>query len=306
MYRTFVIARHTFFESIVQPIYALLLALGAAILLIFAALPFFTLGEDTTMFNAVGLDVILLLVLISTLFATSRSIFEEIEDRTMLTLMSKPLRKWQVLLGKYLGIIAAALMAIAILGGLLCLSCYWRIPPDFQFNARSLDDRERMTIWNYRKDFIAGLVPALFLLWLQISTLAAISVAISTRVSLVVNLPTVIIIYIAGNLTRFLFPIFGAGSDELWRNRSIVTKLFAYAIGTILPYLETFDLRQKTIYSRIALAGTQFANDVNAVPVADIWRYVGIATLYAAVYAVFSLSLGLLLFEGRELGGGEG
>ena len=35
MYRTFVILRHTFLEAIVQPIYSLLLALGAAILCVF-------------------------------------------------------------------------------------------------------------------------------------------------------------------------------------------------------------------------------------------------------------------------------
>ena len=70
MYRTFVILRHTFFEAIVQPIYPLLLALGAAVIVVFAFLPFFTLGEDTVMFKSVGLDIILLLVLITTLFAT--------------------------------------------------------------------------------------------------------------------------------------------------------------------------------------------------------------------------------------------
>src|SRR5829696_9213168 len=107
MYRTFVIIRHTFLEAILQPIYTLLLALGVGILLIFGLLPFFTLGEDTLMFKSVGLDVILLLVLIATLFATNRSIFEEIEHRTMLNLMSKPVRKWEMLLGKYLGIVTA-------------------------------------------------------------------------------------------------------------------------------------------------------------------------------------------------------
>src|SRR5215831_3838471 len=128
MYRTFVIVRHTFIESIVQPIYSLLLGLGAAILVIFALLPFFTLGEDTVMFKAVGLDVILLLVLIVTLFATSRSIFDEIEDRTMLTLMSKPVRKWEVLVGKYLGIVLASLLAILVLGGILIFCMWLRLP----------------------------------------------------------------------------------------------------------------------------------------------------------------------------------
>ena len=111
MYRTFVIVRHTFREAIVQPIYSLLLALGAAILIIFSMLPFFTLGEDTTMFKSVGLDIVLILILIATLFSTSKSIYEEIEDRTMLTLMSKPVAKWEVLFGKYLGIALSALLA---------------------------------------------------------------------------------------------------------------------------------------------------------------------------------------------------
>src|SRR5258707_199485 len=116
---TWVILRHTFRESVVQPIYGLLLGLGAIILVIFAMLPFFTLGEDTIMFMSVGLDVILLLVLLATLFATSKSIFDEIEDRTMLTLMSKPVARWEVLAGKYLGIILSALVAVAVLGSVL-------------------------------------------------------------------------------------------------------------------------------------------------------------------------------------------
>ena len=31
-----------------------------------------------------------------------------------------------------------------------------------------------------------------------------------------------------------------------------------------------------------------------------------VAALYAICYAAFALGLGMLLFEGRELGGGEG
>src|SRR5438094_6820814 len=138
MYRTFVILRHTFFEAIVQPIYSLLLAIGAAILVIFGLLPFFTLGEDTIMYKAVALDVVLLLVLITTLFATSKSIYEEIEDRTMLTLMSKPVSKWEVLVGKYLGIISAAGVQVAILGAILILCTWWRIPGDYMMNTRTL------------------------------------------------------------------------------------------------------------------------------------------------------------------------
>src|SRR5437764_1218002 len=181
MYRTFVILRHTFLEAIVQPIYPLLLALGGAILFIFALLPFFTLGEDTIMFKSVGLDVILLLVLIVTLFATSRSIFDEIEDRTMLTLMSKPVRRWEVLVGKYLGIVIAAGLAILVLGGILVLCTWARLPGDYQLRTHTIDERELRQIYEMRLMNIMGLLPSLVLVWLQIAVLAAVGVALSTR-----------------------------------------------------------------------------------------------------------------------------
>jgi hypothetical protein len=151
---------------------------------------------------------------------------------------------------------------------------------------------------------LAGLVPNFVLMWLLIAVLAAVSVAISTRVSLVVNLPVVILVYIAGNLTRFLFPIFGQGSQSLWQDRNVLVRGGAYAIGNLLPFLEVFDLRAKTIYSRIGILS--FANDPNAVPYGDIWIYTGIALLYALAYATFALGVGMLLFQTRELGGGEG
>jgi hypothetical protein len=305
MYRTLVIIRHTFWEAIVQPIYSLLLAIGAGILVVFAALPFFTFGEDTKMFKAVGLDVILLLVLISTLFATSRSIFEEIEDRTMLTLMSKPLRKWEVLVGKFLGIVLSSLLGITILGGLLLLCTYWRTPNDYMLRTASLDERELRQIYEMRMMHISGLIPSLVLIWLQISVLAAIGVALSTRFSLVVNLPIVILLYIAGNLTRFLFPMTD-GSGSVTAGRSIFVKAIAYAVSIVLPFLQTFDLRPLTVYKTIALDGTRFAGDPQAVPLSTIWSYVAVAALYGIAYSVFALSAGMWLFEGRELGGAEG
>jgi ABC-type transport system involved in multi-copper enzyme maturation permease subunit len=295
MYRTFVILRHTFREAVVQPIYSLLLLVGSAIIATFGLLPFFTLSEDTVMFKSVGLDVILLLVLIVTLFATSKSIFEEIEDRTMLTLMSKPVKKWEVLLGKYLGIVLAALLATAILGAVLAMATWWRIPGDYMLRSETLDDRDLRLLATYRTMHLAGLAAALILKWLQISALAAVGVAISVRVPLVVNLPVVIFIYIAGNLTRFLFPLKGQG---------LFTQIFGQIAGTILPYLECFDLNRLTVYERLAIG--QFASDPSAAHLSTVWGYVALAVAYATAYVFFALTFGLFLFHDRELGGAEG
>ena len=298
MYRTSVILRHTFVEAIVQPIYPLLLALGSAVLIIFGFLPFFTLGEDTIMFKSVALDVVLLLVLVVTLFATSKSVYEEIEDRTMLTLMSKPVRRWEVIVGKYLGIILAALLAVVVFGVIIILCTWYRIPGDYQLPAATLDDRKIREVIDLRLMHTMGLIPSLVLVWLQVSVLAAVGVALSTRFSLIVNLPTVILIYIAGNLTRFLYPFTA--------QTTIAHKVFATIASLLLPYLNTFDLRGPTVYQEIAVAGTSFARNVNAASLSSIWSYIAIAAGYGIAYAAFALSIGMWLFQRRELGGAEG
>lgn len=298
MDRTFVILRHTFKEAVAQPIFTVILLLGTAILVIFGALPFFTLGDDTTMFKAVGLDVVLILVLIATLFATSRSIFEEIEDRTMLTLMSKPVQRWQVLLGKYLGLVSASGVLVAALGTVLAIATYLRIPSDYMINPSGIDDIEQKMLADYRASHLAGLYPSLVMVWLQISALAAVSVAISTRVSLVVNLPVVILVYFAGNLTRFI--------DAAVEGRSTLTRAVAYVASLAMPFLEVFDLRERSIYGVIAVPGTRYENVVGAATLGEIWGYTGYAAVYGLAYAAFALSLGLLLFRNRELGGAEG
>jgi len=300
MYRTLVIAKYTFIDVVLQPIYGLLLTLAGAVLVIFGFLPFFTLGEDTLMFKSVALDVILLFVLLSTLFATSKSIFEEIEDRTMLTLMSKPVRKLEVMVGKYLGIISAAFMGMVILGTILIVAAYLRIPRDYMLASNSVNDRIQMEVWSTRFMHIAGLFPQLLLTWLEICVLAAVGVALSTRFSLVVNLPTVIIIYLAGNLTRFLFPI----ADGPLHDKSAFVKGLGWVLSLILPYLQTFDLRELTLMSTLKVGN--FARDPQAVALSTLWSYVGIAVLYAIGYAAVALSLGMWSFQTRELGGGEG
>jgi hypothetical protein len=301
MYRTLVIVRYTFLESVQQPIYALLLTFGAAVLFVFGLLPFFTLGEDVKMFKSVALDVIMLLVLLATLFATSKSIYEEIEDRTMLTLMSKPVQRWEVMIGKYLGIVLTAALGVFVLGVVAILGTWLRIPTDYLLNASSLDDLVRRQIWDYRMMHIAGLIPQLVLTWLQISVLAAVGVALSTRFSLVVNLPTVIILYIAGNLTRFILPIVPGGPLA---DKPLIVQYIGKGIGLILPYLSNFDLKDLTVMSNLKVGG--FVHDNEAVALGPLWGYVGLATLYAISYCTFVLCAGMWSFQRRELGGGEG
>ena len=80
--------------------------------------------------------MVLLLVLISTLFATSKSIFEEIEDRTMLTLMSKPVKKWEVLRRQVpRDRLRGRCWRSRSWGWCSAWALWWRIPEDYQLRG---------------------------------------------------------------------------------------------------------------------------------------------------------------------------
>jgi hypothetical protein len=207
-----------------------------------------------------------------------------------------------VLVGKYLGIILSAGLAVGILGAVLCLTTWWRIPSDYMINTHTLDDRELQQLFGTRVMHLSGLIPSLIMVWLQISTLAAIGVALSTRFSLVVNLPVVIFLYIAGNLTRFLYPL--TTKDSPFSHQGWLVKGIAASLRAVLPYLEAFDLKARTIHSKIAVQ--QFASDPGAVHLSQIWGYLGLSVVYGVAFTAFALSVGMWLFQTRELGGAEG
>jgi hypothetical protein len=60
-----------------------------------------------------------------------------------------------------------------------------------------------------------------------------------------------------------------------------------------------------TVLGSLRLPGTQFDVPGN-VSLHTVTACVSAATAYAVSYATFALSAGMWLFQGRELGGGEG
>src|SRR5262249_21252255 len=123
------VALSAFREGVRQPMFWLLFGLGFMFLTVFPFVPYFTFGEDHIMLKDLGLDTVMLFAALFGALAASISITEEIEGRTAVTLMSKPVSRRQFLLGKFLGILLAALAMFALLGwyfqGVLEFKPWW-------------------------------------------------------------------------------------------------------------------------------------------------------------------------------------
>ena len=98
------ISRNTFQESIRQPV--LLVVAVAATLFIVLSNPFatFTLESDQAMFVDIGLSSVFLAGVIGSAFVATNVLTREIENRTVLTVVSKPVPRPLFVLGKYLGV----------------------------------------------------------------------------------------------------------------------------------------------------------------------------------------------------------
>ena len=98
-----------------QPMFWLIIvfAIGATWFSVF--IPYFTFGDDYKMMKQIGFDVVMLAAGLFGALAASMSISEEIEGRTAVTLMSKPVNRRQFLIGKFLGILMACLAMSLIL-----------------------------------------------------------------------------------------------------------------------------------------------------------------------------------------------
>lgn len=98
-----IIARATTKEAVRQPVFLLCMALAIVVLLVNSVLPFFSLGEDVKMLKDCSLATILISGLLIAVWTASTSVAEEIEGKTAMTLLSKPINRRQFVLGSISG-----------------------------------------------------------------------------------------------------------------------------------------------------------------------------------------------------------
>jgi len=123
------IAGNTFIEAIRQPVYFVVITAGWLLQILNVALSGYTMGltdesevtKDDKMLLDVGLATVLLCAtLLAALICTS-VVSREIENKTALTVIAKPIGRPVFIIGKYLGATAAVLVAGVILSAFFLL-----------------------------------------------------------------------------------------------------------------------------------------------------------------------------------------
>ena len=268
--KVFAIAYSTFKSEINQPLFLVILLIGLVFVVMSIYVPYNTFGEDIKMYKDAGLTLIRVLAIFMAIWAASKSVAEEIDGRTALTVLSKPVGRRQFILGKFSGISLAIGLLFIVLG--LWFVVWTAYKPIYDGVETSKGTIE----WEICFQEATRIIPALFLAFLEVLIFVAISVAISTRFGILANFLVCFSIYVLGHLTPLIVQS-SAGEFE-------IVQTFGYLIAIVFPVLNHFDVQ----------AAINTNRDVPMI-------YLGWSVIYCMLYGTITMLLALVLFEDRDL-----
>jgi len=267
------IARVTFLEAVRQRFFAFLLVLGAAMALSSVSFRVFDFGHGELKFIAdFGFGGMFLFGSVLAVVMTAQLFFSEMDNKTALTLLAKPLGRGEFLVGKFLGAWAVLAVFVSVLSVLLG-SVLWareqellllaekagKVPPTFS---------------------VGGLSQFALLQWLRLGVVAAIVLAISAVAR------TFLYAVVVGALAVVAGQLQWIAQDAVLKpSDSPAYEAVLWLTSRLLPNLQQFNIGDALV---LGSAGVE-AGAIFSVILA------GGAYMFAYVF------LGALLFKRREI-----
>jgi ABC-type transport system involved in multi-copper enzyme maturation permease subunit len=253
-----------------QPLPVILMAIVALAILLFVFLPFHTFGEDIKLLKDCGVTLILVAATFQAVWSASTSVNDEIEGRTALTLLSKPIHRRSFIIGKILGVVWIVMLMFLVLGSIELLAVAYK--PIVESRESSTD----APTWQMCHLEMFQTIPGLALAFFQATVLGAFAVALGTRFSLIANFSICFSIYLLGHLTPTIVESAAGGLP--------LVEFFSQLISAIVPNLSHFSM-EAAIDADVGIP----------------WTVIASVLVYTTIYGIAATLIGLLLFEDRDL-----
>ncbi len=213
----FVIAQNTFKETVRNRVMVNILAFAIGMVLIALVISNWSIDQQAKILKDFGLAAISIFGLLIALFVGGRTIYQEIEKHTAYMLVSKPISRWQIILGKYFG------LGLTILINIVAISICLFVVDYFV---------------EQRVDF--GLLPGIYLIIFEIYLIIAFAIFFSTFTSPLLSAIFTLVIYVIGHLAPSIKLYTQLHPEEAGNN-------ILLAINTIIPNLENFNIKTAVV-----------------------------------------------------------
>ena len=257
------IAATTVGEAIRRKVLLIILLVGVLFIVVAPGLGILSARSETTVLRSFMLGVIQGISAIIAVILTVYMIPNEIERRTIYTILSKPVQRWQFLVGKYLGAVLSLLLMMAMMSAVMAFVFF------LQQQSKNVGE-------------VAELMKGPMMYFVQMCLLAAVAIFFSTFVAPLVNFFLTVGVFMVGT---FFNPLFQSLQDN--QNTTPIIKYLAKGVNTLLPNFANYNIQNPLI-------------NQNQVIQNETYYYLGI-TAYGVVYICILLILGILIFDQREV-----
>lgn len=276
------IAGNTFLELVrLKVFYFLLLFAFLCILISFFAASL-RIHEQFQVLKDVSLGGMSVFTWLLAVLATAMLLPKDIEDRTLYTILAKPVPRFEYLLGKFIGILLLLFVAISLMSVFFVAILYFRERAALAEAVYTTPPRALAAELEAIRDhaFNANLVPGIILIYLKAALCAAFTLLISTFASSSIFTTIVsFIVYIIGHIQ----PVARAAYLDS-QNPSPLLKDFLALVAVLIP-----DLNALSMVDDIVVG--------NAVPMLLFTKVFLLGSVYICVY----FGVGFLVFWGKEL-----
>lgn len=216
---TLAIARIFFREAIRDRILNLIWLFAIAMLGLSLFMGDLSAGSELKVVKDLGLGIINVLLVLVALMIGSNAIYKEIDKRTVYVVLSKPIARWQFLLGKFLGLFGVLLVLGSAMTAAYYLLLYIMV-------------REAQPIY----------LAAVGLMLLEAAVVSALAILFSAITAPTLSAIYVLGVYLVGHNTETILHFGDKGEAPHY------VRVIGQILYHVLPNLETLNIKNQVVY----------------------------------------------------------
>jgi len=279
------IATNTLTELARQKVFYVLLIFALILIGSSVFMARFTFQQEFQILKDISLGAMSIFSSLLAIVATARLISQDVEDRTIYTILAKPVPRFEYVLGKLSGVLLLLAISIATMSILFAAVFYFREQAVLGQTAREMSraPQEQMNdALNAVR--VAGLNPDIFcgvlVIFIKACLLAALTLLVSTFATTnIFTISVMVFVYLIGHLQ--------STAREYWLQQpgaGWVARGFLAVIALIFPDLQAFNLVDAIV------AGV-------VIPLALFTKTILLGLFYVVIYTLAST----FVFYGKEL-----
>jgi ABC-type Na+ efflux pump permease subunit len=245
----------------------------------------FSFQQEFQILKDISLGAMSIFTSLLAIVATARLLPQDIEDRTVYTILAKPVPRFEYLVGKIAGVLLLLAISILVMGAAFLLVLYAREQAVVHATLRHMPGAPQEQIDDALRAirssaFNIDIFPGIIIIYLKACLLAALTLFVSTFAT--TNIFTIVVmafIYFIGHLQ--------ATAREYWlqqHSSGVITRVFLAVVALLFPDLQAFNL----------------VDDIVAGAAISLALFVKTAVLGIFYTTIYTL-LAAFVFYGKEL-----